>query len=109
LIDLTTGLPDGEGYYSFSVIGASGAAYADDHHNTHLVFGGGAPRVRFSEIEEAALAIEFDEFLAVAREQRRPEAGVASGRDTLSVAAAVRSSLESGQVAREAGGRYELG
>jgi predicted dehydrogenase len=29
---------DGEPYYSASLIGSRGAAYADDHHNTNLLF-----------------------------------------------------------------------
>jgi predicted dehydrogenase len=37
-------LPAGDSYSSLSVIGASGAAYADDHANLQLVYQGGPPR-----------------------------------------------------------------
>ena len=34
-------LPEGDSYCSVSLIGSTGAAYADDHHNRQLVFRGG--------------------------------------------------------------------
>jgi predicted dehydrogenase len=37
-------VPAGDAYYSLSLIGASGAAYIDDHANMQLVFRGDAPR-----------------------------------------------------------------
>ncbi len=42
--DLAHGLPEGDSYWSLSVIGSRGAAYADDHRNRHLLFGGGTAR-----------------------------------------------------------------
>ena len=42
--DLAHGLPAGDAYWSLSVIGSRGAAYADDHRNRHLLFGGGPAR-----------------------------------------------------------------
>lgn len=44
LIDYSNQLPEGDGYQSLSVIGSTGAAYADDHQNTQLVFRGGRPQ-----------------------------------------------------------------
>ena len=50
LIDFSNRLPNGDGYQSLSVIGSSGAAYADDHQNMQLVFRGGqAQAVRAEE------------------------------------------------------------
>ena len=46
LIDRACDLPPGGDYFSLSVIGSDGSAYADDHHNQQLVFGGGHPRAR---------------------------------------------------------------
>ncbi|MFN0198846.1 MAG: Gfo/Idh/MocA family protein [Planctomycetaceae bacterium] len=43
LIDNTRSLRGANNYYSLSVIGASGAAYADDHHNQQLLFHGDSP------------------------------------------------------------------
>jgi predicted dehydrogenase len=43
LIDYAWALPEGADYYSLSLIGSKGAAYADDHHNMNLLFAGGNP------------------------------------------------------------------
>lgn len=39
IVDLDAHATSASGYYSLSVIGSSGAAYADDHHNMHLRVG----------------------------------------------------------------------
>jgi predicted dehydrogenase len=44
LIDHWDHLPPGDGYRSLSLIGSTGAAYADDHQNAQLVFRGGPPQ-----------------------------------------------------------------
>lgn len=44
VVDLVENLPRGDSYFSLSLIGSTGAAYADDHHNRQLVFGGGRAR-----------------------------------------------------------------
>jgi len=44
LIDYVDSLPAGDGYRSLSVIGSTGAAYADDLQNVQLVYGGGHPK-----------------------------------------------------------------
>ena len=44
LIDYSDDLPPGDGYTSLSLIGSSGAAYADDHQNAQLVYRGGHPQ-----------------------------------------------------------------
>jgi len=45
LIDYCTHLPNGSLWHrSLHVIGSAGAAYADDHDQAQLVFGGGVPR-----------------------------------------------------------------
>lgn len=44
LIDVDGRSPEGEGYQSLSVIGSSGAAYADDHQNMQLLYRGGHPQ-----------------------------------------------------------------
>ena len=68
LIDYSNQLPDGDGYQSLSVIGSTGAAYADDHQNMQLVFRGGhAQAVRAEETgrRHAALIQEFVDGLQV--------------------------------------------
>lgn len=39
MIDLATAHPGSTDYYSMHLIGSTGAAYADDHRNAHLLFG----------------------------------------------------------------------
>ena len=39
IIDYSTSLPQGPGYYFLSMIGSKGAAYADDHNNVNLRYG----------------------------------------------------------------------
>ena len=43
LIDIATARPGDADYYSLHLIGSEGAAYADDHRNTHLLFDTGNP------------------------------------------------------------------
>lgn len=44
MIDVATNRPGTDDYFSIHVIGSDGAAYADDHRNTHLVLGEGGTR-----------------------------------------------------------------
>ena len=41
MIDISTRLPEGDDYYSLSLVGANGSAYADDHYNMQLLYNGG--------------------------------------------------------------------
>ena len=71
LIDYSNQLPDGDGYQSLSVIGSTGAAYADDHQNMQLVFRGGhAQAVRAEETSRrhAALIQEYVDGLQAGRD-----------------------------------------
>jgi predicted dehydrogenase len=71
LIDHVRQLPTGDGYYSLSLIGASGAAYADDHANMQLVYRGDAPRaVHAGEgvVPLVALAQDFVDAVAAGRD-----------------------------------------
>ena len=91
LLDYAAALPPGDGYEALSVIGASGAAYADDHHNSQLLFRGGHPaalrvdeRGWEAEVLAGDLAAAFD-------------AGIAGWRGVLAVAGAVCASIASGR------------
>ena len=57
LIDDVRTLPNGDGYLSLSLIGSSGAAYADDHHNRNLLFQGGDPSAIDTGQGSAALTV----------------------------------------------------
>jgi predicted dehydrogenase len=103
LVDYTSGLPDGNGYRSLSVIGAAGAAHADDHQNMQIVYRGGAPQaVRTAEGVRHFTAL-VQEFLDALHAGRDLSASTADWRGVLAVADAVQKSLASGQaVAPEA-------
>ena len=95
LINFSNRLPPGDAYHSLSVIGSTGAAYADDHQNMQLLYRGGqAQAVRTGEGSKhfAALVQDFADALAAGRDL---SPSVHSWRNVLAVAAAVRRSLES--------------
>ncbi len=54
LMDFAWDLPAGGDYESLHVIGDRGAAYADDHHNVSLLYGGEEPRALRVDTVEAA-------------------------------------------------------
>ncbi|MEO1999062.1 MAG: Gfo/Idh/MocA family oxidoreductase [Planctomycetaceae bacterium] len=97
LIDISRSLPSGDNYFSLSVIGSTGAAYADDHHNTQLVFGGGSATAHRTSETQAALLAQLQEFLASIDEQRVPATSLPNQRRVLRVADAVTQSLKSQQ------------
>ncbi|MFM2096393.1 MAG: hypothetical protein RIS70_3517 [Planctomycetota bacterium] len=62
LIGVANTLPPGDEYRSLTLIGSSGAAYADDHHQTQLLYRGGLPtaaRTSESCVAETSLLRDF--------------------------------------------------
>ncbi|MCS5627166.1 MAG: hypothetical protein NZ935_06255 [Planctomycetes bacterium] len=106
VLDFSDRLPAGRGYDSLSLIGSSGAAYSDDHHNTHLLFTGGNPAALIDDCGDGRLA-EVQAFVdAIAGETLPPtdgEAVLAVHR----VLEAIGRSIESAGVLHERGGTYE--
>ena len=93
LITYSNRLPPGDGYQSLSVIGSSGAAYADDHQDRQLVFAGGSPRaVRGGE--GTTLASLVQEFVDGLLEQNDVSAGLSAWTRAWEVADAVQRSIE---------------
>ena len=107
LIDVSSGLPPGDGYRSVSVIGSAGAGYADDHHNRALLFGGGDPAARDPGEGNHDLAAELADFSAAIAERRAPSVTVSDARAALSVAEAAAASAADGVVLVRRGERYE--
>ena len=100
LIDYDSRLPDGDGYQALSVIGSTGAAYADEHQNMQLVFRGGRPQaVRTNEgvKQDIDLIQSFADGLRGGHDLTQNAAG---WRDVHTVAVAVCESLTSGQAVR---------
>ena len=105
LIDRSSTLPPGDGYFSFSVIGSSGAAYADDHLNKQLVFRGQHPVAVGTGSDDLAAVADIQEFCRAIQQQR---AAVVSGADWLAaakIAEAVSESIASGSAVSVAEGR----
>ena len=97
LIDINLNLPTGDDYFSLSMIGSKGAAYADDHHNMQLRYAGGAPTAeRTSEANFAKLA-QLQEFLTAIGEQRPPVTNVSNWNRVQAIVDAVEQSQSSGQ------------
>ncbi len=110
LIDVARTLPDGDDYYALSLIGSTGAAYADDHHNTHLLFRGGTASAVCSKPGDEHIAGMLREFAASIEEDREPSVDGSAGHAAVVVADAARRSAESGQALRldANGDRYEF-
>jgi predicted dehydrogenase len=98
VIDRSGTLPPGDGYFSFSVIGSAGAAYADDHRNKQLVYRGEHPSAIGTGSADLGWVGQLQEFCDAIRQQREP---VVTGSDWLAVmrvSEAVMHSIESGEV-----------
>lgn len=97
LVDYTNGLPAGDGYQSLSVIGASGAVYADDHANQQLLYRGG--RAQAEPTREGLLPlIQLVQEFALSASQ--PDGGDRMAWHRLRILTqTVRESIESGRAA----------
>ena len=100
LMDVSAALPEGKGYFSLSMIGSNGAAHADDHHNTHLLYRGGDAAAPIAEQGTQATLALLLEFVAAIQQERPPAVDGADGRAAVRVAQAVGESLASGGVVR---------
>ena len=107
LIDYSMALPKGPGYFSLSVIGSRGAAYADDHHNVQLLYGGGDPSALNTGEGNGHMVAQLQEFVDAIQQEREPAVTGADGLAAVQVAEAVQESVASGRAARLEGDRYE--
>lgn len=104
VLDFSSGLPEGRGYDSLSLIGSRGAAYADDHHNTHLLFAGGNPTALVSDAGSGH-RMELQVFVDAIRSGAP---GTGDGCQAVhQVIESVDQSIKSGQVLHEKKGHYE--
>ena len=97
LIDAWRSKQTGPGYFSLSLIGSSGAAYADDHHNMQLMFHDGPITALRTEQEHLAAKNQIEDLLAAVQEQREANRSFDRARQLLNVVAAVQESLENDQ------------
>ncbi len=105
---VATGLPLGSGYYSLTLIGSLGSAYADDHHNVQLVYRGGRPQAYVSDQRASAVRAQLDEFANAIAAGRNPSVSGADAVAALQVAEAAAASGASGQTANLSEGGHEL-
>jgi hypothetical protein len=101
LLDFDSRLPAGDGYSSLSVIAQSGAAYADDHQNTQLLYRGGNAQAIRTEERAGQLAAIAQDFVNALKKSASLDTG--NWKDVFAVANAVTTSLAAGKaVALEA-------
>ncbi len=108
LIDIARTLPPGAKYYSLSVIGARGAAYADDHHNAQLAFCGGNAAVLLPGPENIHLLGPLHAFVLSVQEDRKLFPDVAAERALPQLMEAVKESLAAAKPVQLAGGRADV-
>lgn len=107
LVDIASSLPQGDCYESISLIGGTGAAYSDDHHNRNLLFAGGIPTAMNTGEGDNYLVNQIHEFVAAIKEQRQPTISGEAGRQALVVAEAAKASARSETSMTLAGDIYE--
>ena len=112
-IDDSSTIPPGEGYFSLSMIGSTGAAYADDHHNMQLLYGGRHnsgrnPTALKTQQGCGHLRAQVEEFAGAIEDGREPAITGGDGRLAIQVAEAAAASISARRAARLTGGRYEL-
>jgi predicted dehydrogenase len=107
LFDFVTSLPPGKNYDSLSLIGSAGAAYADDHHNTHLLFCGGDPRALVSHDEHLQVIGEWQAFVDAVVAQRPPPVGGSDCHAGQQVIDALALSLSTNRPVHARGTNYE--
>jgi predicted dehydrogenase len=106
VLDFSERLPEGLNYDSLSLIGSAGAAYADDHHNTHLLFAGKNLTALISDSGNGQLH-ELQAFVDRVAQGDSPSIDSEAILAVHRVINAVGRSIESTQVVRERGGVYE--
>ena len=100
-------LVQGAGYFSLSLIGSQGAAYADDHHNTQLLFQGGAPAGLNTAGGTCGRLGQLREFIAAIAEERTPGSTISDACAAAQVHQAACDSLNTGQAFRWTGDAYQ--
>ena len=107
LLDVTSELSEGDDYYSLSLIGADGAAYADDHHNMQLIFTGGSAAAARAQPISLHWTEPLRQFVMAIGKSRVPAIGGDDAISALKVSAAIRRSIDSGSAMRRQGEDYE--
>lgn len=97
VVDDSQTLPQGDSYFSLSLIGSTGAAYADDHHNMQLLYGGGSPSALNVGEDEFCVHMQLQEFIDSIEEGREPGVTGTDALGVIEVAEAAAVSLATGE------------
>jgi len=108
LIDRCVMLPPGSDYFSLSVFGSDGAAYADDHRNMHLLYQGGRPTALPSGRGCLHHLAELQEFVDAIAAGRRPAVTAEDGSLAEKAVRAAYLAWPVERVMRMVGSNYEL-
>ena len=98
MIDIAASLPIGGDYFSLTMIGGTGAAYADDHRNMNLLYNGGQPNAIRTSQGRADLVMQLQEFVDAIIEQRNPSVTPADTETAMGVVERVLESAVSRQL-----------
>jgi predicted dehydrogenase len=99
-------LPERQGYDSLSLIGSTGAAYADDHHNMQLMLAGKNPIALMSDSGNSRFH-ELETFIQQIVSGEPPGKNCEMILEVHRVIDGVRRSIESQRAIQEQGGAYE--
>lgn len=108
LIDCTRSLPaNSDPYYSLTLIGSTGAAYADDHRNTNLLLRSDCVGLKVSQGHDY-FARQLQEFVDAVKHDRTPNGTGEDGKRAIAVMLTAIESLQSRRAAKRVGDRYVL-
>ena len=107
VIDDTSALPEGGDYFSLTVIGGTGATYADDHRNMNLVIDGVYPHAVRTGQGNIDIASQLQAFVNTMRDEMPPPLSQQDISNVLQVSDAVQEAMAVNQVAVWKDGRYE--
>lgn len=105
-MDFAELLPNSQHYDCLSMIGSTGAAYADDQHNTHLLLTGDQPSTLFSH-RTSGFQLELQEFIRYVAQDTLPQTGDQAILDAHRVADVVVRSMEAQTAYCQRGDNYE--
>ena len=98
LIDLDTVLPNDNEYYSLSLIGSTGAACSDDHHNMNLLMGNGGTTGLLTPQGDTALMAMINNFMIAVRDGGELSPNWSDTQATQQVAGRVHASAQNQNV-----------
>lgn len=93
LISISRTMPPGDDYQTVSLICSTGAAYADDHLQKHLVFRGDHPQAVQRDEVVPTLVNQLKDFTDAVASKRSPKVAVAGMRAAMKLTDAVWTSL----------------